>query len=220
MRVGLSIEPWEPAGSSPYNLIMDEDRTISSRSTDAPSSSWEDSSPRGASRRSSARGAPRAFAQGTELYIVRWVDFIPEADVDLKRQAPEASRALGAELMFEIARNSCRNRHCPTLAHSFHGSTSGAGASTFIPSRRAGYGPTMPGTFAIPVPDCYRARSRSRSRHARRRARAWGSIWSTGSPSARWPPSSQSRSSAPPAASKDDDQSGITQGTAWRLWRR
>ena len=42
------------------------------------------------------------------------------------------------------------------LAHSFHGSTSGAGASTFIPSRRAGYGPTVPGSFAIPVPDCYR----------------------------------------------------------------
>jgi 2,2-dialkylglycine decarboxylase (pyruvate) len=42
------------------------------------------------------------------------------------------------------------------LAHSFHGSTSGAGAATFIPSRRAGYGPPVPGTFAIPVPDCYR----------------------------------------------------------------
>ena len=37
-----------------------------------------------------ARRAP-AFAQGTKLHIVRWVDFIPEADVELKRQAPEAS---------------------------------------------------------------------------------------------------------------------------------
>ena len=36
-----------------------------------------------------ARRAP-AFAQGTKLHIVRWVDFIPEADVELKRQAPEA----------------------------------------------------------------------------------------------------------------------------------
>src|SRR5438046_9563136 len=48
-----------------------------------------------------ARRAP-AFAQGTKLHIVRWVDFIPEADVELKRQAPEASKALGAEVTFEF----------------------------------------------------------------------------------------------------------------------
>src|SRR5262245_38538868 len=43
-----------------------------------------------------------AFAQGTKLHIVRGVDFIPEADVELKRQAPEASKALGAEVTFEF----------------------------------------------------------------------------------------------------------------------
>src|SRR5260370_31722008 len=43
-----------------------------------------------------ARRAP-AFAQGTKLHWVRWVDFIPESDVELKRQMPEASKALGAE---------------------------------------------------------------------------------------------------------------------------
>ena len=48
-----------------------------------------------------ARRAP-AFAQGTKLHIVRWVDFIPEADVELKRQAPEASKALGAEVQLEF----------------------------------------------------------------------------------------------------------------------
>ena len=48
-----------------------------------------------------ARRAP-AYAQGTKLHIVRWVDFIPEADVELKRQAPEASKALGAEVTFEF----------------------------------------------------------------------------------------------------------------------
>src|SRR5258705_5818004 len=48
-----------------------------------------------------ARRAP-AFAQDTKLHIVRWVDFIPEADVELKRQAPEASKALGAEVTFEF----------------------------------------------------------------------------------------------------------------------
>ncbi|MCI0548462.1 MAG: hypothetical protein L0027_14400, partial [Candidatus Rokubacteria bacterium] len=40
-----------------------------------------------------ARRAP-AFAQGTKLHVVRWNDFIPEADVELKRQAPLASKAL------------------------------------------------------------------------------------------------------------------------------
>jgi multiple sugar transport system substrate-binding protein len=48
-----------------------------------------------------AHRAP-AFAQGTKLHIVRWVDFIPEADVELKRQAPEASKALGAEVTLEF----------------------------------------------------------------------------------------------------------------------
>jgi multiple sugar transport system substrate-binding protein len=48
-----------------------------------------------------AHRAP-AFAQGTKLHIVRWVDFIPEADVELKRQAPEASKALGAEVSLEF----------------------------------------------------------------------------------------------------------------------
>jgi multiple sugar transport system substrate-binding protein len=48
-----------------------------------------------------ARRAP-AWAQGAKLHIVRWVDFIPEADVELKRQAPEASKALGAEVQFEF----------------------------------------------------------------------------------------------------------------------
>jgi len=47
-----------------------------------------------------ARRAP-AYAQGTKLHWVRWVDFIPESDVELKRQMPEASKALGAECVLE-----------------------------------------------------------------------------------------------------------------------
>ena len=43
-----------------------------------------------------------AHAQGTRLNILRWVDFIPACDLELKRQAPEASRALGAEVVFEF----------------------------------------------------------------------------------------------------------------------
>src|SRR5213593_521240 len=48
-----------------------------------------------------ARRAP-AFAQGTRLNILRWVDFIPACDVELKRQAVDASKALGAEVVFEF----------------------------------------------------------------------------------------------------------------------
>src|SRR5262249_49782449 len=43
-----------------------------------------------------------AHAQGTRLNIVRWVDFIPACDVELKRQSGEASKALGAEVVFEF----------------------------------------------------------------------------------------------------------------------
>src|SRR6266508_601611 len=49
-----------------------------------------------------AAGRAPAFAQGTKLHVVRWVDFIPEADVELQRQAPEASKALGAEVQLEF----------------------------------------------------------------------------------------------------------------------
>jgi multiple sugar transport system substrate-binding protein len=48
-----------------------------------------------------ARTAP-ALAQGTKLHITRWVDFIPACDVELKKQAEEASKALGAEVQFEF----------------------------------------------------------------------------------------------------------------------
>jgi multiple sugar transport system substrate-binding protein len=48
-----------------------------------------------------ARRAP-AYAQGTRLNIVRWVDFIPACDVELKRQAVDASKVLGAEVVFEF----------------------------------------------------------------------------------------------------------------------
>ena len=48
-----------------------------------------------------ARRAP-ALAQGTKLHILRWVDFIPACDVELKRQAGDASKALGTEVQFEF----------------------------------------------------------------------------------------------------------------------
>src|ERR687891_574284 len=48
-----------------------------------------------------AAGRAPAYAQGTKLHWVRWVDFIPESDVELKRQMPDASKALGAEVTLE-----------------------------------------------------------------------------------------------------------------------
>jgi len=47
-----------------------------------------------------ARRAP-AWAQGTTLHIVRWNDFIPEADVELKGQMASAGKALGAKITLE-----------------------------------------------------------------------------------------------------------------------
>src|SRR3989442_14912166 len=49
-----------------------------------------------------AAGRAPAFAQGSRLHVLRGVDFIPACDVELKRQAPEASKALGAEVQFEF----------------------------------------------------------------------------------------------------------------------
>ena len=49
-----------------------------------------------------AASRPPAFAQGTRLHILRWNDFIPDADVEMKRQAQEASKLLGAEGVFEF----------------------------------------------------------------------------------------------------------------------
>src|SRR4026209_959813 len=72
-----------------------------------------------------ARQAP-AYAQGTKLHWVRWVDFIPESDVELKRQMPEASKALGAEVTLEtINANDLQARI--TAA-----SQSGSGADIFL----------------------------------------------------------------------------------------
>jgi multiple sugar transport system substrate-binding protein len=71
-----------------------------------------------------ARRAP-AFAQGTKLHVVRWVDFIPDSDVELKRQMPEASKALGAEVTLEtINANDLQPRITAAIQ-------SGAGADLF-----------------------------------------------------------------------------------------
>ena len=73
------------------------------------------------------RRAPRpGLAQGTKLHVVRWVDFIPEADKWLKRRAPAASKALGAEIQIEtINANDVQPRITAAVQ-------SGSGADIFI----------------------------------------------------------------------------------------
>ncbi|MGH7412779.1 MAG: twin-arginine translocation signal domain-containing protein, partial [Candidatus Rokuibacteriota bacterium] len=72
-----------------------------------------------------AQRAP-AFAQGTKLHIVRWVDFIAEADVELKRQMPEASKAIGADVTLEtINANDLQPRITAAIQ-------SGSGADIFM----------------------------------------------------------------------------------------
>jgi multiple sugar transport system substrate-binding protein len=71
-------------------------------------------------------GRAPAYAQGTTLHWVRWNDFIPEADVELKRQMPEASKALGAEVRLEtINANDLQPRITAAIQ-------SGSGADIFL----------------------------------------------------------------------------------------
>lgn len=46
-------------------------------------------------------GRAPAYAQGTRLHLVRWVDFVPASDEALKKLMPEAQKALGAQITLE-----------------------------------------------------------------------------------------------------------------------
>src|SRR5262249_32271760 len=49
-----------------------------------------------------ASGRAPAFAQGTKLHLLRWVDFVPAGDQVLRQQLlPEAGKALGVEVQLE-----------------------------------------------------------------------------------------------------------------------
>jgi multiple sugar transport system substrate-binding protein len=72
-----------------------------------------------------SRQAP-AFAQGSTLHLVRWNDFIPEADVVLKQQMGEASKALGATVNLETIN---ANDLQPRLTAAIQ---SGSGADIFM----------------------------------------------------------------------------------------
>jgi multiple sugar transport system substrate-binding protein len=72
-------------------------------------------------------GRAPAYAQGTTIHIVRWNDFIPEADAWLKQEAtPAASKALGAEVRFEFIDG---NQLQPRITAAIQ---SGSGADIFM----------------------------------------------------------------------------------------
>src|SRR5438105_3122026 len=47
-----------------------------------------------------ARKAP-AFAQGTKIHLLQWVDFIPEGDTEVRRQVAEYTKQMKVEVVFE-----------------------------------------------------------------------------------------------------------------------
>src|SRR6266404_2439664 len=82
----------------------------------------------GAAAVATAGRAP-AFAQGSRLHVLRWVDFIPACDVELKKQAGEASKLLGAEVQFEFINSndlqpritaSIQSQSGPDIIHMLH----------------------------------------------------------------------------------------------------
>ena len=101
-----------------------------------------------------ARQAP-AYAQGTKLHWVRWNDFIPESDVELKRQMPEASKALGAEVTLETIN---ANDLQPRIT---------AADSVRIGRRHL----QLPVQLAAPLPERGRGRERRRQRSGQGRGR-------------------------------------------------
>jgi multiple sugar transport system substrate-binding protein len=71
-------------------------------------------------------GRAPAFAQGSKLHIVRWVDFVPAADEALRKQVVEAGKALGAEITLEtINANDIQPRITAAIS-------SGSGADIFL----------------------------------------------------------------------------------------
>src|SRR2546429_7660182 len=49
-----------------------------------------------------AAGRAPAFAQGTNLHLLRWDDFVPARDQILRQQLlPEAGKAMGVEVQLE-----------------------------------------------------------------------------------------------------------------------
>jgi 2,2-dialkylglycine decarboxylase (pyruvate) len=87
------------------------------------------------------------------LLAQRVVELLPEP---LRKVCFLSTGGESTEFALKLAKKATGKYETVSLADSFHGSTWGAASATFIANRRAGYGPTVPGSYVIPAPHCYR----------------------------------------------------------------
>lgn len=83
----------------------------------------------------------------------RLVDLLP---APLKKVLLMSTGSEATEAAVKVVKKATKKFEIVGLADGFHGATWGATSITFISHRRAGYGPALPGTYAIPAPNCYR----------------------------------------------------------------
>lgn len=83
----------------------------------------------------------------------RLIDLLP---APLRKVCFLSTGGESTEAALKLAKKATGRYETVSLADSFHGSTWGAASATFIANRRAGYGPTVPGSYVIPAPNCYR----------------------------------------------------------------
>ena len=83
----------------------------------------------------------------------RVVELMPEP---LRRVLFFSTGGESTEAAIRMAKKATGKWEIVALGDSFHGSTGIALSSTFMPKRRGGQGPMMPGTHAIFTPNCYR----------------------------------------------------------------
>jgi 2,2-dialkylglycine decarboxylase (pyruvate) len=83
----------------------------------------------------------------------RVVELMPEP---LRKVLFFSTGGESTEAAIRMAKKATGKWEIVALGDSFHGSTGIALSSTFMPKRRGGQGPMMPGTHAIFTPNCYR----------------------------------------------------------------
>lgn len=83
----------------------------------------------------------------------RLVDLLP---APLKKVLFMSTGSESTESAVKIVKKATKKFEVVGLSDGFHGATWGATSMTFIPSRRSGYGPALPGNYVIPAPNCYR----------------------------------------------------------------
>ena len=109
-----------------------------------------------------------AIAKAAEGALHLYSGMLGPAVVELARRLagllpPDLSRSMflstggeANEAAIRMAKLTTGGFEVVGLAGSWHGVTAGAAASTYTGAARKGYGPSMPGTMAIPAPNAYR----------------------------------------------------------------